>query len=218
MKTRNKLKIAICSLSAMVLVAIASFITVFSALTTTAQNSFKVTYTAIGVKATVTTTYKKETTKDATDDVKYVAANDKTSNENSVSFTGSETGTAATKTTTIADATITKDEAYVMKYAIKNDGTVEMSVKVAFTAASGVKNNTTYYANASDNSDPAKVLLRSTTSTTDITTTGLSTTIPTIANVAAGATTYVYIVCVITDTNLDSVLGGTIEFTFSTNL
>ena len=206
----------------MVLVAVASFITVFSALTTTAKNSFKVTYTAIGVKATVTTTYKAETTNNATDAITYEAVSyveDAYKSSNSVSFAGNETGANATKTTTIADATITKDQAYVMKYAIKNDGDVAMSVNVKFTSVEGAKNNKTFFASAtSDTTDPAKVLYRASTSTTDITTTGLNENVPTINNVAAGNTVYLYIICVITDTNLDSTLGGTIEFTFSTNL
>ena len=92
----------------MVVVMAVSAVSVFAALSTTATNNFKITYTAQGVKTNISVGYKKETLKDTSDTVTFTNTN------KTIEFTGSETGDSASKSVSLEDMTVSKYEALVL--------------------------------------------------------------------------------------------------------
>ncbi len=200
--SKKKLTITISAVCAVLLVAVIAAVAVFAALQTSATSSFKVTYTAQNVEATISGAYYKTGTK---------VADLKAGEATSIVFDGSETAKGEKPTNVkafdaIENIELKASDYVVFEYVITNTDDTNKTFAVNAQKTGTLKNLSFDYLVA----DEAQTITKDTEMTEMAE--GAQTMV---SSMGAGVSQYVYFRVVIENDELDASFDGGIDFTLS---
>ena len=203
MQAKAKIITSIVAVSLVAVISIVGLVVVLAAFTANVGNSYSINYIAKGVCCDVTASYRKATVNE-TSAGSYTTI--MSGSNNKITFNGKDAsgsnGTYAANFNALSNQPITKNQYFVLRYIIENNkaNSIDMVISLDITTSSTPVNFTVSYAYSTSSTDISTNL---NTNRSNFRSSFSSKELP------AGSTAYIYVLCEITNLDIDASFVGT---------